>query len=225
MKGNRKLRTDTQAINAGALTRFLVVLFVKARNQKYIRRVWKPSLGLTSAWNVCIKVKPFDDHLAEAHAMQLVGPQTSIPVPKVYCAFGYKGTSYIVMSRVQGKTAWLGWLQRTPRSKARVLEQLRRMLAELRSIPPPEGVKVGNVDGVPFYDCRLPSKLFWGPYETDLAKLIEFYRRAPNELVLTHGDLSSLNVLVRDDEVVGIVDWEIAGCFPPYWERKYFGAF
>jgi len=29
--------------------------------------------------------------------------------------------------------------------------------------------------------------------------------------VLTHGDLSSFNILLRDDEVVGIIDWEITG--------------
>jgi aminoglycoside phosphotransferase len=100
---------------------------------------------------------------------------------------------------------------------------------------------VGNVDGGPFFDCRLPSKLFWGPFETvrafhealvdganldanyeglpeGLARLFEFFRQAPDELVLTHGDLSSLNVLVRGDEVVGIIDWETAGWFPPSWE-------
>lgn len=36
--------------------------------------------------------------------------------------------------------------------------------------------------------------------------------------MLTHGDLSSLNILVKDDQVVGIIDWETAGWFPAYWE-------
>ena len=33
-----------------------------------------------------------------------------------------------------------------------------------------------------------------------------------------HGDLSSLNILVRGDEIVGIIDWETAGWYPSYWE-------
>ena len=37
-------------------------------------------------------------------------------------------------------------------------------------------------------------------------------------IVLTHGDLSSTNVLVHGDDVVGIVDWETAGWWPSYWE-------
>ncbi|KAI1164012.1 hypothetical protein F5B18DRAFT_291716 [Nemania serpens] len=35
---------------------------------------------------------------------------------------------------------------------------------------------------------------------------------------LTHGDLSSLNILAKGDDVVGIVDWETTGWFPSYWE-------
>lgn len=89
-------------------------------------------------------------------------------------------------------------------------------------------------------DCRLPSRDYWGPYSTvrefhqalangipwdcdctkfaDLAELFAFYQQAENKLVLTHGDLSSLNILIHGDTVVGIVDWETAGWFPPYWE-------
>lgn len=52
----------------------------------------------------------------------------------------------------------------------------------------------------------------------DLQELATFYRQAPSTSVLTHGDLSSLNILVRGDTVVGIIDWETAGWFPLYWE-------
>ncbi len=95
----------------------------------------------------------------------------------------------------------------------RILDQLRLMITELRSVPAPEGIGVSGVDGGPFYDCRLPSRLYWGPYATvrefhqalvdgmdlnteytvapdqndvasDLSELFEFYRRSGNELVL-----------------------------------------
>lgn len=36
--------------------------------------------------------------------------------------------------------------------------------------------------------------------------------------VLTHSDLSSLNILIRDDIVVGIINWDTAGWLPYYWE-------
>ena len=37
-------------------------------------------------------------------------------------------------------------------------------------------------------------------------------------LCFTHDDLSSLNILVCEGDVVGIVDWETAGWYPSYWE-------
>lgn len=36
--------------------------------------------------------------------------------------------------------------------------------------------------------------------------------------VFTHADLNPFNILVRGDEVVGILDWEFAGWYPSYWE-------
>ncbi|KAK6844721.1 kinase-like protein [Apiospora arundinis] len=52
----------------------------------------------------------------------------------------------------------------------------------------------------------------------NIIELFEFYRQFDAKLVLTHGDLSSLNMMVKGDEVVGLLDWEIARWFPPYWE-------
>ncbi|KAF4448122.1 Protein kinase-like domain protein [Fusarium austroafricanum] len=114
------------------------------------------------------------------------------------------------------------------------------MVAELRSVAPPEGTQVSSIDSGPLWDCRLPSRDNWGPYATvrefhkalandipwdanctkfpDLAELLAFYRQADDRLVLTHGDLSSLNIIARGDSVVGIVDWETAGWLPAYWE-------
>jgi thiamine kinase-like enzyme len=36
--------------------------------------------------------------------------------------------------------------------------------------------------------------------------------------VFTHADLNPFNILVRGDDVVGIIDWEFAGWYPHYWE-------
>lgn len=36
--------------------------------------------------------------------------------------------------------------------------------------------------------------------------------------VLTHMDLSGLNILLREGYVVNIIEWETAGWYPSYWE-------
>jgi hypothetical protein len=42
--------------------------------------------------------------------------------------------------------------------------------------------------------------------------------RHERQIVLTHGDLLLRNILVRDAKVLAILDWEMAGYFPEYWE-------
>lgn len=232
----------------GRVVRTIILLVVKASFHKLLRRFWRKEPGLIRIFNICIKTRA-GENLNEAHAMQFVATHTSIPVPKVYYAFAHQDASYIVMRRIKGEVAAYGWTSRAEESKKRILDQLRQMVIELRSVPPPDGAGVSSVDGGPFYDGRLPSPLHWGPFATvhefhralvsgidmdvecslpGLPELFEFYRQAGNELVLTHGDLSSLNIMVQGDKVVGILDWETAGWFPTYWEYtcgKYVSPF
>ncbi|KND87836.1 hypothetical protein TOPH_07457 [Tolypocladium ophioglossoides CBS 100239] len=121
------------------------IIHRQGEEPEYLRRLWKPPPpGILSVLDVYIKVKPFE-HLAEAHAMH--------------------GKTYIVIRRITGQMAWHGWQNRPKESKKRILHQLRWMMAELRSIPRPEGAGVASVDGGPLCDCRLP-KLPWGPFAT-----------------------------------------------------------
>lgn len=179
--------------------------------------------------------------LPEASAIRFIHENTSIPVPKIYCAFTRKGSTYIVMEKIQGEMLGIGWGERNDDSKAKILEQLKRMVAEMRSIPPPQGQKPGvcNVHGGSIWDSRLPgTSMRHGPWESvhefhkylrggfeadpnhypEVSNLIALQDKDRWPLVFTHGDLSSLNVLVRGDKVVGIIDWETAGWYPSYWE-------
>ncbi|KAF3802640.1 hypothetical protein GCG54_00006750 [Colletotrichum gloeosporioides] len=138
--------------------------------------------------------------------------------------------------------ACMGWVQRSEASKKQILDQLKDIACQLRAIPPPPGgAEVSNVDGGSIWDCRLPSKEFWGPFATakdfhrefvqpvpleaerrgelaDSYELLDFYRRWDDSLVFTNGYISSLNVSVRGDDVVGVIGWETAGWLPSYWE-------
>jgi thiamine kinase-like enzyme len=94
-----------------------------------------------------------------------------------------------------------------------------------------------SVNGGSLYDGRMPCDTWrFGPFKDVWAfhsylredvqahdhelirKLIDLHNQDWGPPTFTHGDLSSLNILVSGDDVVGIVDWETAGWYPVYWE-------
>jgi hypothetical protein len=186
----------------------------------------------------CIKSTPFTT-MAEANTMQFVSNNTPIPVPRVICAFEHAGQAYIVRERISGQNLAQGWAGRSEASKARFYEQLRSIVLQLRSIAPLKNMGVANVNGGPVYDQQFPKQSSWGPFKTiqdfrrelievehlqdpslaaGLCGLIDFHNQSWAGPVPTHGDLSSLDILARGDERVGIVAWETAGWMPLYWE-------
>lgn len=170
--------------------------------------------------------------------MRFISQHTSIPVPKVICAFTRRGLTYIVMERIDGDMVGSGWLKRSAESKTKILSHLKELIQEMRRLSPLQGTAIANVDSGSLFDGRLAGpSLRFGPF----GNIVDFHRHLrsgielhPNlepeinqlivlhgghwPLAFTHGDLSSLNILVRGDKVVGIVDWETAGWFPAYWE-------
>lgn len=170
--------------------------------------------------------------------MHFISRNTSIPVPKVLCVFKHSGRTYILMERISGEIIGSGWLKRSEQSKATLLAQLAKMVTEMRELRPPEGVGIASVDGGSLYDCRVPGQTMrFGPFRAaqefhrHLRRGMEFDPGLDAEvqdlvkqqdgswpLVFTHGDLSSLNILVRGEDIVSLIDWETAGWYPSYWE-------
>lgn len=204
-------------------------------------RLTKGSNGVRLFSRFCIKSTGFTS-LSEAAAMEFVRQNTSVPVPKVYCAFIRKGRTYIVMQRISGDMLARGWVKRSESSKQKILCQVKAMLEEIRHLPVPDDVGVANVGGGPIFNILLPKTPWWGPFESiqdfhralrndiegidlddeklpGLRELIAFHKQSDHSLVLTHGDLSSLNIMAKGDTVTGIIDWETAGWLPRYWEH------
>ncbi|KAL4747470.1 hypothetical protein BDW72DRAFT_206426 [Aspergillus terricola var. indicus] len=142
---------SSRPINDSALNRLLTLLAIAA-----FRNV-RPFKGTVLMLTDRLRVK-YGDYidLSEAATMPFISENTSIPVPKIHCAFIHKGCSYIVMERIKGDMIGAGWVYRSEESKAKLLTQLK-MVQEMRAIPPPEGTGVSSVDGGSLFDCRLPG--------------------------------------------------------------------
>ncbi|KMU81531.1 hypothetical protein CISG_09093 [Coccidioides immitis RMSCC 3703] len=98
------------------------------------------------------------------------------------------------------------------------------MIREMRELQTPQGMGVASVDGGSLFDCRVPgSSLRFGPFSTVqdfhqhlrrvwslIPGLILKSRTLSNNkanlgLCITHGDLSSLNIFVRGDDIVALL--------------------
>ena len=96
--------------------------------------------------------------------------------------------------------------------------------------------QVSRLIGGPIYDCRYTDgiKRSFGPLsnvhdfhlwlrcqidrDAAIERTIQLQDKRQYETKLTHGDFNSLNILVKDDNIVGIIDWEMARWYPDYWE-------
>ncbi|KAE8405035.1 kinase-like domain-containing protein [Aspergillus pseudonomiae] len=226
-------QTESKPVNSGIWHRYSTLLAVKIL--KCVRPRHENVLMLTD--KLCV-IYGRHVQLSEASAMCFISRHTSIPVPKVFCAFTYSGLTYIVMERIKGDMIGSGWAHQNDESKAKVLSQLARMVTEMRELQPPDGIVAASVDGGPLFDCRVPRRsLHFGPFNTmhdfhrHLRMGMEFDPGLDSHIqdlinqqsktwpsVFTHGDLSSLNMLIHNDTIVAIIDWETAGWYPSYWE-------
>lgn len=220
-------------VNDNALYRSFVLLAVK------LLKRWRPHRGkvLFISKGYCIKYGRAVS-LSEAASMRFVSRLTSIPVPKIICAFEHRGQTYLLMQRINGEMLATGWVNRSAASQATVLAELKELVREMREIPSSHCEGVANVDGGSLYDTRLPGPSSrFGPFTNvqdfhnylrgginshpgnspEVTQLVEFHG-VGWPLVMTHADLSSQNILARGDKIVAIIDWETAGWYPAYWE-------
>ncbi|KAF1973715.1 hypothetical protein BU23DRAFT_589439 [Bimuria novae-zelandiae CBS 107.79] len=128
-----------QPINATTFRRYRTLLAIKLI--KRFRKPNGPVLFLSD--KICVKYGTRAT-LSEASTMQFVAKHTSIPIPRVYCAFVNQNLAYIVMERIHGKPVGAGWFKRPEESRTKILNQPKQMVEELRRITPLEGIGVAR---------------------------------------------------------------------------------
>lgn len=182
----------------------------------------------------------------EARTLKFISENTAIPVPRVLDLYKFNGRTCLLMEYIDGRTLSSVWNKLSHEEKLSCMGQLSGYLSQLRALECPEPGKVQAVDGRGCWDCRI-EKGEWGPFEShaafthfiyydSLCELPDEYPLAQQPLekikdrtwrtVFTHGDLAPHNILWKDGKIVAIIDWEMSGWFPEYWEytRSYFGC-
>lgn len=216
----------------------LIYHILLPRAAKILRR-WRTPLAprvLALTPNHILKYG-YGTRLSEAHAMEYISRNTSVPVPRIISCFQSKGGNpYILMTRCPGIPLCNVFREFSLDEKKDVLAQLRGFMDELRALTPPKPGWVGSTDYTSIDDERVHS-LPCGPFESvrdfhrsirdavespsgidELDQMISMQDGGEYQIKFTHGDLSFRNILCDRGKITGIVDWESAGWYPHYWE-------
>lgn len=182
-------------------------------------------------------------NMSEAATLRYVRQHTSIPVPEVFESYIHPETGHpcIVMEYIEGKTLDEEWSAYSVEEKKKVIGQLKGYIGQLRSI---KAQKIGTVDGGRVQDQLFDDadelrmvEPFDGvdAFHEGLIVVLELKGKKSKKkimeqftgevskgkayrIMLTHNDIVARNVMVKGDNVCAIVDWELAGFFPEYWE-------
>jgi aminoglycoside phosphotransferase (APT) family kinase protein len=177
--------------------------------------------------------------LTEATTMQFVREHTAIPVPEIYNAYRDEKTGHvrIITEYVEGDCLEHVWDKLNPSEKDLIIQQLRNIFLELREL---KGTFIGGIDNTACEDQLFTSDLGgYGPYDNEkdfndgIVTALKRSQQGPwvdmvsemilkllqdHKVVLTHGDFAPRNVLVQGTKVVAVLDWELSGYYPEYWE-------
>ncbi|KAG6873287.1 hypothetical protein C0995_000722 [Termitomyces sp. Mi166 len=199
---------------------------------------------LLDPWTI-LKTASMAKSQREAAAHVFIQKHTSVPVPILFDSWtdASANIGYLCFSVVPGEPLDTAWPIMTPDSQARTAAELRAYIAEIRALqqPTPAGW-IGSVGkkGVICPRIGMHGRPC-GPWESEAAfnafllkpldkvnspkwqqKFTNALASYNHRIVFSHADLSPENVIVNKEtgEVTGIIDWEMAGWWPEYWEYR-----
>lgn len=213
-----------------------MLLGCKRLGDPQLYQVWQ-----YNATTVIKRVSPPSAAAAEAASMQLARERTSAPVPRILkTIIPEEENEYgvIFMEFVDGQSLQEAWPSLSSEDKQTITGQLKDYLHQIRQV---QGDFIGSVDQSVCNDQLFSNREHqYGPYQDEdafragIAQSLRacdansFTQIAINmvnampqskRIVLTHGDLVPRNILVREGgHVVAIIDWEMSGFYPEYWE-------
>lgn len=203
------------------------------------------SKGSRAIWNLgdeyLLKEMPFSTFGSkkwvgyDVATTNYVREHTTVPVTEECTSWRGKESHFIFMKKVPGESLdvamskgkiQLSDLERLAREVVECLVELRK-----HTRPTPQSVTGEKVHDYFYRNQKEIGYLeknkdeWWARVEPMLkfdgeraAKIKEFYVDHEAPYVLTHGDLSTNNIMVQDGRLTGIIDWEHSGFYPDWWE-------
>lgn len=148
---------------------------------------------------------------------------------------------YLFMTRIPGVTLHSRWPSMSVSQKKSVCSKLDAMLSDLHGLHWTPGTPLGSLiapytckdtrqyvrTGGPIYsEAEFNDFLLRTPLKRISSSYLRWLRsrlRDDHHIVLSHGDLNPKNIILLDEQddsmsVSGIIDWEMGGWYPEYWD-------
>lgn len=161
---------------------------------------------------------------------------TTIPVPSTLTEWYEPDNVHMqITRRIEGITLDKAWPSLSETEKHGIAKQTSDYLTQLRTLhsdqiesldhgPLHASLLFAGRDGSPHgplkSDGELWDEMAGGIKQLDdkIQSLIRQKMPPATPYTFSHGDLSQVNILVKDGKVTGIIDWEGGGYFPRWWE-------
>ncbi|KAI0742827.1 kinase-like domain-containing protein [Daedaleopsis nitida] len=178
---------------------------------------------------------------SEILTMRLVSQSSSIPVPTIRRIVKVGDSQAIIMDYIPGETLGTCWSRLSYLQRIRIIWTLRGYIRQLRGIRVPNTLSKTVFPGpIASEPRRCHGPMFteygagpfasyneltaWFMHKLDVNRSITKYPPGPMTfdaslpLVLTHLDIHPDNVILGDDGRVWLIDWELAGLYPQWFE-------
>ncbi|KAK0609330.1 kinase-like domain-containing protein [Bombardia bombarda] len=144
----------------------------------------------------------------EVQAIDLVrGALRDVRVPTIYFAGMINDLPVLVQERIPGVVLAVAWQYLSQTQKASFKQQAREILRQMQQLQPPAS-------------CTARRYIIPDPYpmshrgikrlENDI---LFFDKNKDIDLSFMHNDFTQSNIVVDNDRIVGLLDWEMAGYF------------
>lgn len=180
--------------------------------------------------NIIIKYGP-SVNFSEAESMIFIKNNTNIPVPNILDIYVHNNENYIVMEYVEGNTLDEIWKDISKDIKESIFKQLKFYIYKLRELPSEN--YIGCINYKPCTDSLINGSGYFNSEDElnyEIIKrvktvcknnYINIYSRClktNHKIVFTHGDINPRNIIIKNNNIVSILDWEMSGWYPEYWE-------
>ncbi|OOF94811.1 hypothetical protein ASPCADRAFT_397566 [Aspergillus carbonarius ITEM 5010] len=148
---------------------------------------------------------------ADANEVRVIsiakGILNDIKVPEIYFSGKINNRHILIQERLPGVTLGVAWPYLSPSQQLSFKKQAREILQQLHTIKPSHGCQI-RTHIVPDPNIQtngrispLEREILFSDTNTDL------------DLRFMHNDFTQSNLIVDNDRIVGLIDWEMAGFF------------